>query len=60
MQIYFFLNNTLNLKLPNSQLNKSKLGILHGTEVTLNPSSNVISNSNNESNFTFQLLLTNN
>ena len=46
--------------MPNLQLNKSKLGILDGTEVTLNLSSNMISNSNNESNFTFQLLLTNN
>ena len=28
--------NTLNLKLSNSQLNKLKLGIKNGTEVTLN------------------------
>ena len=32
--------NTLNVKLPNSQLSKLKSGIKDGTEVTLNLSSN--------------------
>ena len=43
--------NTLNVKLSNLQLNKLKTGIKNGTEVTLNLSSNVASNS--------KLLLTN-
>ena len=43
--------NTLNVKLPHSQLNKLKSGIKNGTEVTLNLSSNVIGNSNDECNF---------
>ena len=38
--------NTLNVKLPNSQLNKLKSGIKNGTEVTLKVSSNVASDSN--------------
>ena len=50
--------NTLNLKLCNSQLSKFKSGIKNGTEVTLNLSSNVIGNSNDEHNFP-KLLLTN-
>ena len=36
--------NTLNIKLPNSQLNKLKSGIKNGTGVTLNLSSNLIGN----------------
>ena len=51
--------NTLKVKLSNSQLNKLKSGIKNGTEVTLNLSSNVIGNSNNEANFPNKLLLTN-
>ena len=51
--------NTLNVKLSNSQLNKLKSGIKNSTEVTLNLSSNVIDNSNNETNFPQRLLLTN-
>ena len=51
--------NTLNLKLSSSQLNKLKSGIKNVTEVTLNLSSNVISNSNHEANFPHKLLLTN-
>ena len=51
--------NTINLKLSNSQLNKLKSGIKNGTEVTLNFSSNVTSNSNDETNFPHKLLLTN-
>ena len=36
--------NTLNVKLSNSQPNTLKSGIKNGTQVTLNPSSNVIRN----------------
>ena len=43
--------NTLNLKLSNSQLNKSKSGINNATEVTLKISSNIVGDSNDESNF---------
>ena len=41
----------LNIKLPNSQLNKSKAGIRNVAELTLNLSSNVIGDSNDETNF---------
>ena len=51
--------NTLNVKLSNSQLNKLKLGIKNGTEVTLKISLNVVGDSNDESNFPQKLLLTN-
>ena len=51
--------NTLNVKLSNSQLNKSKSGIKNGTEVTLKLSSNVFGDSNDENNFLHKLLLTN-
>ena len=51
--------NTLNVKLSNSQLNKLKSAIKNGTEVTLNLSSNLIGNSNGETNFPHKLLLTN-
>ena len=51
--------STLNVKLSNSQINKLKSGIKNGTEVTLNPSSNLIRNSNDETNFSHKLLLTN-
>ena len=37
--------NTLNVRLSDSQLNKSKSGIKNGIEVTLNLSSNVIGDS---------------
>ena len=50
--------NTLNVKLSNSQLNKLKSAIKSGTEVTLNLSSNLIENSNDETNFPHKLLLT--
>ena len=50
--------NTLNVKLSNSQLNKLKSKIKNGTEVTLNLSSNLIGNSNDETNFSNKLLLT--
>ena len=48
----------LNVELSNSQLNKLKSGIKNGTEVTLNLSSNLIGNSNDETNFLYKLLLT--
>ena len=47
------------MKLSNWQLNKLKLGIKNGTEVTLNLLSNVISNSNGQANFPHKFLLTN-
>ena len=50
--------NTLNIKLSNSQLHKWKSGIKYGTEAILNLSSNLIGNSNDESNFSHKLLLT--
>ena len=50
--------NTLNIKLRNSQLNKLKSVVKNGTEVTLNVSSNLIGNSNDETNFSRKLLLT--
>ena len=48
--------NTLNVKLSNLQLNKFKYGIKNGTEVILNLSSNLIGNSNEETNFPLKLL----
>ena len=51
--------NTLNVKLSNSQLNELKSGIKIGTEVTLKFSSNVVGDSNDETNFPHRLLLTN-
>ena len=50
--------DSVNVKLSNSQINKLKLGIKNGTEVTLNLSSNVIGVSNDENNFPHKLLLT--
>ena len=51
--------NTLRVKLFNSQLNRLILGIKNGAEVTLNLSSNVIGNSNDDYIFSYKLLLTN-
>ena len=51
--------STVKMKLSNWQLNRLKLGIENGTEVTLNLLSNVISNSNGQANFSRKLLLTN-
>ena len=51
--------NTLNIKLSNLQLNKLKSETKNGTEVTLNLSSNIIGDSNDENNFSHKLLLTN-
>ena len=50
--------NTLIVKLSNSQLNKLKSGIKNWTEVTLNLSSNLIGNSNDETNFLHKILST--
>ena len=50
---------TLIVKLSNSQLNKLKSGIKEGTGLTLNLSSNVIGDSNDETDFPNKLLLTN-
>ena len=43
--------NTLNLKLSNLRLNKLKVGIKNGTEVTLKISSNFVGDSNDENKF---------
>ena len=51
--------NTLNVKLSNWQFNKLKSGIKNGTDVTLELSSNVVGDSNDENNFLHKLLLTN-
>ena len=49
--------NSLNIKLSNSQLNKLKLAMKNATEVTLKLSSNMIGDSNDETNFSHKLLL---
>ena len=51
--------NGLNVKLSNSQLNKLKSAIKSGTDVILRLSSNMVSNSDDETNFPHKLLLTN-
>ena len=51
--------NTINVKLSNSQLNKSKSRINNDTALTLNLSSNVVGDSNDETNFPCNLLFTN-
>ena len=51
--------NALTVKLSNLQLNKLKSGMKSGTEVTLNISSNVVGDSNDENNFPHKLLLIN-
>ena len=51
--------NTLNIKLSNSELNKLKSGIKNGSEVTLEISSDVFGDSDDEENFPHKLLLTN-
>ena len=45
--------------MPNSQLNKLKSGIKNVNEGTLNLSSNVTGNSNEEANFPHKVLITN-
>ena len=47
--------NTSNVKLSNSQLNKLKSGIMNCPEVTLNFSSSVVGDSNDQTNFPHKL-----
>ena len=51
--------NSLNVKLSNSQLNKLKSAMKNETDVVLRLSSNMIGNSDDETNFPDKLLLTN-
>ena len=51
--------NRLNVKLSNSQLNKLKSSIKNETDVVLRISSNMVSNSNDNTNFPHEILLTN-
>ena len=51
--------NSLNVKLPKSQLIKLKPAIKNKTEVILKLSSNIIGNSNNKINFPHECLLSN-
>ena len=51
--------NSLNVKLSNSQLSKLKSPIKNETDVVLRISSNMIGNSNDNTNFPHELLLTN-
>ena len=51
--------NSLNVKLSNSQLNKLKSSIKNETDVVLRISSNMVSISNDNTNFPHELLLTN-
>ena len=50
--------NTINIKSSSLQLNELKSGIKNSTEVTLNLSSNLTVNSNDEINFLYKSLLT--
>ena len=51
--------NSLNVKLSNSQLNKLKSAIKNEANVALRLSSNMIGNSDDNTNFPHKLLLTN-
>ena len=51
--------NSLNVKLSNSQLNKLKSSIINETDVVLRISSNMVGDSNDNTNFPHELLLTN-
>ena len=51
--------NSLNVKLSNSQLNKLKPSIKNENDVVLKISSNMVGNSNDNTNFLHELLLTN-
>ena len=51
--------NSLNVKLSNSQLSKLKSLIKNKTDVVLRISSNMVGNSNDNTNFHHELLLTN-
>ena len=49
----------LNVKLSDSQLNKSKSAVNNETEIVFILSSNMVGNSDDETNFPHELLLTN-
>ena len=51
--------NSLNVRLSNSQLNKLKSSIKNETDIVLRISSNMVGNSNDNTNFPHELLLTN-
>ena len=51
--------NSLNVKLSNSQLSELKSAVKHETDVVLRLSSNMIGNSDDNTNFPHELLLTN-
>ena len=51
--------SNLNVKMSNSQINKLKPAIKNETDVILRLSSNIIGNSDDETNFPHKLLLTN-
>ena len=51
--------SSLNVKLSNSQLNKLKSSIKNETDIVLRISSNMVGNSNDNTNFPHELLLTN-
>ena len=51
--------NSLNVKLSNSQLDKLKSSIKNETDVVLRISSSMVGNSNDNTNFPHELLLTN-
>ena len=51
--------NSLNVQLSNSQLNKLKSSIKNETDVVLRTSSNMVGDSNDNTNFPHELLLTN-
>ena len=51
--------NSLNVKLSNSQLNKLKSSIKNETDVVLRISSSMVGNSNDNTNFPHEILLTN-
>ena len=50
--------NSLNVKLSNSQLNKAKSTIKNETDVVLRISSSMVGDSNDNTNFPHELLLT--
>ena len=52
-------HNSLNVKLSNSQLNKLKSSIKNENDIVLRISSNMVSHSNDNTNFPHELLLTN-
>ena len=52
-------DNSLSVKLSNSQLNKLKSSMKNETDLVLRISSNMVGNSNDNTNFSHELLLTN-